>query len=26
VLNDFLEARIREKPENWFWLHNRWAE
>lgn len=24
VLNDFLEARIREKPENWFWLHNRW--
>ena len=25
VLNDFLEARIREKPENWFWLHNRWA-
>lgn len=26
VLNDFLEARIREKPENWFWLHNRWRE
>lgn len=26
VLNDFLEARIREKPENWFWLHNRWTE
>lgn len=26
ALNDFLEARIREKPENWFWLHNRWAE
>lgn len=26
VLNDFLEERIREKPENWFWLHNRWAE
>ncbi len=25
-LNDFLEARIREKPENWFWLHNRWAD
>lgn len=25
LLNDFLEARIREKPENWFWLHNRWA-
>ncbi|MDO8290040.1 MAG: lysophospholipid acyltransferase family protein [Parvibaculum sp.] len=26
MLNDFLEARIREKPENWFWLHNRWAD
>ncbi|MDO8421924.1 MAG: lysophospholipid acyltransferase family protein [Parvibaculum sp.] len=26
VLNDFLEARIREKPENWIWLHNRWAD
>ncbi|MGV8995355.1 MAG: lysophospholipid acyltransferase family protein [Parvibaculaceae bacterium] len=26
VLNGFLEARIREKPENWFWLHNRWAD
>jgi KDO2-lipid IV(A) lauroyltransferase len=26
TLNDFLEARIREKPENWFWLHNRWAD
>lgn len=26
LLNDFLEARIREKPENWFWLHNRWAD
>jgi KDO2-lipid IV(A) lauroyltransferase len=26
ALNDFLEARIREKPENWFWLHNRWRE
>lgn len=25
-LNDFLEARIREKPENWFWLHNRWSD
>lgn len=25
ALNDFLEARIREKPENWFWLHNRWT-
>lgn len=26
ALNDFLEARIREKPENWFWLHNRWEK
>lgn len=26
ALNDFLEARIREKPENWFWLHNRWRD
>ncbi|MDR3498318.1 MAG: hypothetical protein P4L72_03730 [Parvibaculum sp.] len=26
ALNDFLEARIREKPENWFWLHNRWGD
>lgn len=25
-VNNFLEARIREKPENWFWLHNRWDE
>lgn len=24
ALNDFLEDRIRERPENWFWLHNRW--
>ena len=23
-LNDFLEARIRERPQDWLWLHNRW--
>ena len=23
-LNDRLEAMIREKPEWWFWIHNRW--
>ena len=23
-INEFLELKIREKPEDWFWLHNRW--
>lgn len=23
-LNDILSERIRERPEDWFWLHNRW--
>jgi KDO2-lipid IV(A) lauroyltransferase len=25
-LNEFLEARIRERPEMWLWLHNRWPK
>jgi KDO2-lipid IV(A) lauroyltransferase len=25
-LNQFLEARIRENPMNWLWLHNRWPK
>ncbi len=24
VLNQSLEARVRETPEQWFWIHNRW--
>ncbi|KMO86707.1 phosphatase [Megasphaera cerevisiae DSM 20462] len=24
TLNDRLEERIRQYPEDWFWLHNRW--
>lgn len=24
ALNDFLEARIRERPHEWLWMHNRW--
>lgn len=24
ALNDSLSARIREKPEQWFWVHRRW--
>lgn len=26
ALNRFLEARIRENPMNWLWLHNRWPK
>ncbi|MDZ4740953.1 MAG: lauroyl acyltransferase [Alphaproteobacteria bacterium] len=25
-LNQFLEARIRENPQNWLWLHSRWPK
>jgi KDO2-lipid IV(A) lauroyltransferase len=25
-MNRFLEDRIREKPENWLWLHRRWPK
>jgi len=24
TMNDFLEARIRERPHEWLWMHNRW--
>jgi KDO2-lipid IV(A) lauroyltransferase len=24
VMNDYLEARIRERPWEWLWAHNRW--
>lgn len=24
-INAFVEARVRERPEEWFWVHRRWA-
>ena len=24
ALNDGLAARVRARPEQWFWFHNRW--
>ncbi len=25
AINAFVEARVRERPEEWFWVHKRWA-
>lgn len=25
-INNFMEERIREAPEQWFWMHNRWPK
>ena len=25
-INAFIEARVRERPEEWFWVHRRWAK
>ena len=25
-INAFVEARVRERPEEWFWVHRRWAD
>lgn len=24
AINTFMEDRIRERPEEWFWVHKRW--
>ena len=24
AINAFIEARVRERPEEWFWVHRRW--
>ena len=26
LLNAFIEARVRERPEEWFWAHKRWPK
>ena len=25
-VNAFIEARVRERPEEWFWVHKRWPD
>jgi KDO2-lipid IV(A) lauroyltransferase len=25
-INAFIEARVRERPQDWFWVHKRWAD
>lgn len=25
-INDFIEERVRERPEEWFWVHKRWSD
>jgi len=24
AINAFIEARVRERPHEWFWVHRRW--
>ena len=26
AINAFMEARVRERPEEWFWVHRRWPK